>query len=306
MQAAYPPDDPARRGTLAACRILDTPPEAAFDRLVRLAARVMDVPMAAVSFVDHDRQWFKSSVGVATCELARKWSFCAHAILEEQLFVVPDASRDARFADHPWVAGETGLRFYAGAVLRAADGQPLGALWVGDARPRELDGPQRAILCDLAALVVDDLTLRPQHRLLAERAAEVARGNEQLRAVIRERELAAEEPRRTESRFRQLFEHTSVAAFMHDVAGRLLDVNAAACAALGYTRAELLARRMPELAEPALLPAEIETWSKLRPGHGSTEHLHFRRKDGSLLRPPPPPPPPPRPRAAGSWPWRGT
>ena len=147
IRPGRPDDEGRRQATLDAYRILDSPPETAYDDLVRIASAVCDTPMAVVSLVDRDRQWFKARVGVDAEETTRDESFCAHAILTPDVTtVVPDTLRDPRFHDHPLVTGDAGVRFYAGAPLRAADGAALGTVCVLDRRPRHLTAEMRAAL----------------------------------------------------------------------------------------------------------------------------------------------------------------
>ena len=142
--------------------VLDTPPEEAFDELVAAAAQACGVPMAAVSLIDENRQWFKARIGLDVTETPRDVAFCAHAIEGESMMVVPDATADARFADNPLVLGAPDLRFYAGAVIRTEDGLPLGALCVLDtqARPLGLSTAQSYLLRVLADQVAVQLKLR--------------------------------------------------------------------------------------------------------------------------------------------------
>jgi diguanylate cyclase (GGDEF)-like protein len=137
--AALPPDDADRVAVLRRLNILDTAPEAVYDSLTELARSVLNTPMAAISLVDADRQWFKSIKGVTVSETPRDVSFCAHAILQpDQVMVIPDATHDSRFADNPLVTGAPGIRFYAGAPLRDPDGIVLGTLCVFDVQPHEV------------------------------------------------------------------------------------------------------------------------------------------------------------------------
>ncbi|AJC23594.1 hypothetical protein RO07_23350 [Pandoraea pulmonicola] len=166
-----PPDDEAAR--LAALRrydILDTPPEPAFERIVRLASHVLGAPISLVSLIDESRQWFKARQGLDTVQTPRSMAFCAHAILSDEVLVVPDARADRRFADNPMVTGEPNIRFYAGAPLRTPEGHRLGTLCVIDRRPRTLDDEKRALLADLSAIAVDALELRRVNRILADMA----------------------------------------------------------------------------------------------------------------------------------------
>ncbi len=153
-----PEGEQERVRALHGLALLDTVPEERFDRYTRIAAALFDVPMAGVSLVDSDRQWFKSRVGLAS-ETPRDVAFCAHAILDENVLQVPDTLEDARFADNPLVSGSPHIRFYAGRPLSLADGSRIGTLCIIDQRPRYLDDEQLALLDDLAALVEAELTV---------------------------------------------------------------------------------------------------------------------------------------------------
>jgi phosphoribosyl 1,2-cyclic phosphodiesterase/CheY-like chemotaxis protein len=157
QRAEPPPDEERRLAALHALGILDTPAEERFDRLTRLAAALFDVPIALVSLVDRDRQWFKSRHGLGLLETHRDASFCAHALLREEVMVVPDARLDDRFAHNPLVTGPPRLRFYAGYPLSDAGGACFGTLCLNDTRPRELDGTKLDLLRDLGALVRREL-----------------------------------------------------------------------------------------------------------------------------------------------------
>lgn len=152
-----PHNESLRLSSLRAMSILDSPPEDRFDRLTRLAARIFQVPISVCSLVDEKRQWFKSSCGLDTSETPREISFCGHAILHEELFVVEDASKDLRFADNPLVAGEPHIRFYAGAPLRLLNGVSLGTLCIIDHKPREFSDDQLKSLEDLARIAEQEL-----------------------------------------------------------------------------------------------------------------------------------------------------
>ena len=155
-------DEERRLATLGRYGVLDTPPEQAFDDLTRLAAQVLGTPIALVSLIDRDRQWFKSRVGVEVCSTPRDQAFCAHAIHGDDVMVVEDARLDARFASNPLVTGELGIRFYAGAPLIAEDGSALGTLCIIDRQPRRLDAAQRDTLALLSRQVMAQLTLLRQ------------------------------------------------------------------------------------------------------------------------------------------------
>jgi diguanylate cyclase (GGDEF)-like protein len=148
-----PEDEAARLGTLRSLGILDTPPEERFDRITRIAKRLFGVPIALVSLVDENRQWFKSCVGLDASETSREISFCGHAILGDEIFIIPDAAEDDRFADNPLVVGEPNIRFYAGYPLSAPNGRKLGTLCVIDQQPRKLGNEDVEALKDLASMV---------------------------------------------------------------------------------------------------------------------------------------------------------
>ncbi len=159
-------DEADRLAALKRYGVLDTTPEAAFDDLANLAARLCEAPMAAVSLVDAERQWFKAEVGLGVSETPRPTSFCAHAMVSDRPMVVTDACLDARFADNPLVTGAPNIRFYAGYPLKTPEGVPLGALCVLDrrARPEGLTELQALAMQTLADQVMTQLELR--HALL--------------------------------------------------------------------------------------------------------------------------------------------
>jgi len=146
--------------------ILDTVPEEVFDDLTELAARICEAPIALITLVDEDRQWFKSKVGVTINETSRDISFCGHAIEQSDLFIVPDATLGKRFAKNPLVTSEPKIRFYAGAPLITPDGYALGTLCVIDKVPRELRPDQRSALRVLARHIMTQLELRRRSREL--------------------------------------------------------------------------------------------------------------------------------------------
>lgn len=157
LPAPLPPDEDRRLQALRSMHLLDTPAEERFDRYTRIAAELFDMPIALVSLVDQERQWFKSRHGLEAAESPRDQAFCAHAILDRGVLQVPDTLRDARFADNPLVTGPTRVRFYAGAPLAADDGSLVGTLCLIDHRARQLDAQQLGLLRDLADLVEREL-----------------------------------------------------------------------------------------------------------------------------------------------------
>ncbi len=150
--------------------ILDTPTEGAFDDVTRIAALICGAPIAVVNFIDSGRQWFKSEIGLGLREMPLGPSICAHAVLQNELFVIADTTLDSRFSANPLVTGEPGLRFYAGAPLLTADGLALGTVCVLDTQPRTLNDEQTHALKALARQVMAQLELR-KALALAERAA---------------------------------------------------------------------------------------------------------------------------------------
>lgn len=163
--------------------VLDTVPEEVFDDLTELAARICEAPMALISLVDEKRQWFKSKFGTDVNETSRDLSFCAYAITQPDLFIVPDATLDQRFARNPLVTSEPKIRFYAGAPLITPDGYALGTLCVIDKVPRKLRPEQKQALGILAHHVVSQLELRRRSRELGDVREETARLKDELEKV---------------------------------------------------------------------------------------------------------------------------
>jgi diguanylate cyclase (GGDEF)-like protein/PAS domain S-box-containing protein len=166
-----PVDEEARLASLHSYRVLDTPHEEVFDDLVRLAAMICETPMAAISLVDDDRQWFKASVGLSVDETPRDVAFCAHALAEPDLLVVDDARTDERFCDNPMVTSGPEIRFYGGAPLRNEEDHTLGSLCVVDKVPRRLRPDQEEALRALGRQVMYHLEQRRRALAVSDRGA---------------------------------------------------------------------------------------------------------------------------------------
>ncbi len=224
-----------RLSALHRLEILDTPEDAAFDRVTELAARLFQAPIAVVSFVDRERQWFKSHFGLNLTETPRAVSFCAHTILSDQVMVVPDAARDERFRGTPMTVGSMRIRFYAGAPLITPDGLRIGALAVLDTRPRPaLTEDEVATLADLAAVVMHELNVKQELGRAHHTADAVADG---------------------EAKFRALMESASQAIIAVNHKGRIEVVNNKAEELFGYGRDEMIGQPLEMLLPDALREA---------------------------------------------------
>lgn len=253
---------------LHALGLLDSPPEPVFDRVTRLLARSLDVPIALVSLVDAHRQWFKSSVGVAVQQTPREIAFCDHAIRGRDTLVVEDARQDPRFAGNPLVTGAPNIRFYAGVPLCTRSGHALGTLCAIDDRPRQLSAEQRLILEDLAQILASEIQMR-EAALLGRAGAEQA-----------DRALG-----RSEARFQAVFEGVGSGLAIVAPDGRWLSVNRAMAAILGYSREELAHLTFQDVTVPEDLDADLALLEQLVAGQIDRYKLEKRylRKDGRAI-----------------------
>ena len=215
-------DEGERLAALHAYGLLDTPREAEFDDIVRLAADVFDAPIAVVNLIADDRQWFKAEVGIGVDSLPLDVSICAHAILQPGVFIVPDTTLDERFAQNPLVTGDPGLRFYAGALLETPEGLPLGTVCVLDTqpRPRGITDRQRLTLELLARQVMTQLQLRREIAVRDDRAR-------QLEAEIAARHESDQALRESEARFRNMSDHAPMMMWVTDRDGHCVYLNRA-------------------------------------------------------------------------------
>ena len=323
MKAPLPPDETQRLETLQQYAVLDTPAEMVFDDLTELAAHICEAPIALISLIDEKRQWFKSRVGLDVAETTRDIAFCAHAIYQKELFIVPDATRDARFADNPLVMGEPGIRFYAGAPLLTSGGYVLGTLCVIDHKPREMSPHQQSALRVLSRHVMGLLELRRSMReaarLRVERDALLAeqrvRSNIDLRvqqrgelladsesearrflatsdksrlallSVLEDQKQIEETLRESEKRFRATFEQAAVGIALVALDGRWLRVNQKLCDIVGYTREELLTRTFQDITYADDLDADFAYMHQMFANEILTfsREKRYHHKDGAIV-----------------------
>ena len=205
-------NDDARVETLRSLQLLDTPPEAEFDEVVKLAAEICRTPISLVSLVDDHRQWFKAAVGLDVPQTPRDISFCAHAIQQPDLFLVPDTLSDERFSDNPLVVSDPLIRFYAGVPLRTPDGHAMGTLCVIDRVPRILRRTQQEALEILASQLMARFEMRLKQR--------------ELQAALAENQRVTAELKASEELFRLFMNHSPFLSYIKDPQGRFIYYNA--------------------------------------------------------------------------------
>jgi PAS domain S-box-containing protein len=235
-EASRPADEPERLRVLRELLVLDSPPEAMFDRIAQLASEICGTPIALISLVDDERQWFKANVGLhGVTQTPRSLAFCAHTILQDDVLEVADATCDSRFADNPLVTDDPRIRFYAGAPLIAQGGAHIGSLCVIDHHARRLDASQLRMLRSLAALACDALTMR---RDLIDKSLAVRSRHEQA-------------PQESESLYRTIVEEQLEMISLAQPDGTLTYVNPAYAAQFNRRPDEMIGRSLFDFIEPA-------------------------------------------------------
>jgi diguanylate cyclase (GGDEF)-like protein/PAS domain S-box-containing protein len=256
--APLPANEQERLAALRKYHILDTEPDAAFDSMVHLAAYICQTPIAAISLVDENRQWFKAIAGLDARETSRSVAFCAHTILQDETMIVPDAKEDERFCDNPLVVDSPDIRFYAGVPLVTSQGYHLGTLCVIDRVPRVLDEAQLDAIKVLASNIMAHLDLRLSHK--------------QIRQYADDLQLAA-----------TIFESSSESIIVTDAENRIITVNPAFTETTGYTISEVVGRN-PKLLSSGKQTKEFYKgmWRQLDTvGHWNGEVWNLR-KNGEL------------------------
>ncbi|MFK3740790.1 PAS domain S-box protein [Massilia sp. TN1-12] len=266
--AARPPTESARQASLDALQLLDTMPEPVFDRITRLTARLLGVPVALFSLIDRERQWFKSRVGLDASETPREQAFCAHTILGSAPMVVEDAAHDARFADNPLVMGAPNIRFYAGVPVRTTQGHAIGTLCAIDSKPRVLSPEDRQTLEDLADIMSKEVQARERLDFARERVAE-----------------SGAAARASEDRFRSIVELANVGIALVAPDGAWISVNAALCAILGYSERELMGLTFQDITWHEDLDADLLLLDRLQRREIPRYQLEKRyvRRDGNVV-----------------------
>lgn len=261
ITAPIPANDLQRVSALHALQVLDTPYEERFDRFTRLASRLFQVPIALISLVDTNRQWFKSCIGLGVPETGRDISFCGHAIMQREPLVIEDTWQDVRFYDNPLVTGAPYIRFYAGHPLATPDGHNIGTLCLISDRPRSFDQADRAALKDLAILAQNELN------------------NIELTNTLREKTEAEQALKESEERNRVLsnaaFE--GIAILAKDI---LIEANQALSTIFGYELSELIGINMFKLIAPE---QHLQVVQAIQRSYTEPYEITGLKKDGTRI-----------------------
>jgi PAS domain S-box-containing protein len=250
-------DETARLEVLKQYGVRDLPLGEGLDDLTQLTVQLCDAPIAFIALVDEKSTWFKSSVGIDPTGMPRENSFCNHALDHRDIFVVPDATRDARFAQNPWVAGAQAIRFYAGAPLISPEGAVLGTLSLLDRRPRDFTHAQRQSLRALARQVMIHFDKHRQATAL----------------------------RLSEERFASAFDHAPIGVALVSLTGRWLKVNRALCDLVGYSADELAQLSFQDLTHSEDLDSDLAHVRDLIEGRATAYHMEkrYHHKDGRVV-----------------------
>ena len=258
--APLPANEPQRLEALRALSLLDTPPEERFDRITRLAARILNVPMACVVLVDENREFFKSRYGFDLVEIKREDSFCPYTILENKQMVVPDAKVDGRFANNPYVKEKPYIRFYVGDPIAAADGSLVGALCVMDHQPRIPSAEDLAVLHDLALI------------------AQIELNHGELASAYKVQQQTEEKLRLSEARFREVVDIPGKFVWETTLDGKILFISDRVQEVLGYTAEEMSKRGFfDDLVEEDVTVATAKFYYAAQKGQRFSD-LEYRAK----------------------------
>jgi PAS domain S-box-containing protein len=265
--APLPANEPRRLAALHALNVLDTPPEERFDRITRLAARILGAPKAYLTLIDQSRQFVKSHFGLEKIETSRDVAFSAYTILEDKQLVVPDAAADPRFADNPHVTGKPFIRFYAGHPIAAADGSLIGALCIFDHTPRIPSGEDLQALRDLAALAQNELNLG------------------EITTVQKKKGEAEEMLRLSEARFREVVDIPGKFVWETTLEGKILFISDRVAGVLGYTADDMKQRGFFEgiVPEDAVIATAKFYYAAQKAQRFSDLEFRAQAKDGHIV-----------------------
>jgi PAS domain S-box-containing protein len=267
MPAPFPANEAQRLEALRALNLVGSPPEERFDRITRLAARILNVPMATVVLVDSTREFFKSRYGLELTEVNRSNSFCSYTILEQKQMVVPDATVDERFAKNPYVTGKPYIRFYVGDPIAAADGSLVGALCVMDHQPRVPSAEDLAVLHDLAQI------------------AQIELNHGELTSAYKVQQLTEEKLRASEARFRDVVDIPGKFVWEVTLEGKTLFVSDRVQELLGFSAEEMKQRGFFEnvVEEDAAIATAKFQYAAQKSQRFSDLEFRMRTKEGSSI-----------------------
>ena len=261
IEPDVPDNEDKRLAALYALDILDSIREDRFERITGLARKIFNVPISAISLVDRDRQWFKSIQGIDVCQTPRNVSFCGHAILQGDIYLVPNALEHPVFSDNPLVVGPPHIRFYAGAPLRSPTGERIGTLCVIDAKPRDFDAAQCDILRNLADMVEHELFLK-----------EVFLSQDLSKRIGKELTV-----------FRNIFENSHESIDIMDEHGRIIYCNPARERLVGMDKADVVSKHFTTFIAPSATQQMTKIRQALDEGRGWKGNVPIRKQDGSFF-----------------------